>query len=189
MGGRIVMMRVPVSTCPQLRKFSSYCVPQPAKICDVLLRIYCLACRTINNYTKDIRVISKQPLLTSWYKQHKYWETKTCDMGSVLLTLPNILIPSFKTRMIIVASIKKNQRTDGYNHAVYNRLGIYNFMFWRNKGERKVKGVNGEEKWKRCINIWWRREKEIIWRKRTEITFSLFLIYFSNLFYPFANKK
>ena len=38
MGRRIVVMKLPVTTCPQLRPFSSYCIPQPAKDFDTVLR-------------------------------------------------------------------------------------------------------------------------------------------------------
>jgi hypothetical protein len=38
MGRRIVMMNLPVTTCPQLRPFSSYCIPQPANDFDIVLR-------------------------------------------------------------------------------------------------------------------------------------------------------
>ncbi|KAG7154125.1 hypothetical protein Hamer_G029663 [Homarus americanus] len=42
MGRRVVMMKLPVITCPQLWSFSSYRIPQPAKNFDVLLLRYCL---------------------------------------------------------------------------------------------------------------------------------------------------
>jgi hypothetical protein len=47
MGRRIVMMKVPVTTCPQLRPFPSYYIPQPAKNFDAVLPIYCLAWRSV----------------------------------------------------------------------------------------------------------------------------------------------
>jgi hypothetical protein len=36
-GRCIVVMKLPVTTCPQLRPFSSYCIPQLAKDFDVVL--------------------------------------------------------------------------------------------------------------------------------------------------------
>ena len=44
---RIVVMMMPVTTCPELLLFSSYCIPQPAKDFDVIVLSYCLAWRSV----------------------------------------------------------------------------------------------------------------------------------------------
>jgi len=41
------MMKLPVTTCPQLRPFSSYCIPQSVKDRDVVIISYCLAWRSV----------------------------------------------------------------------------------------------------------------------------------------------
>ena len=46
MGRRVVMMKMPVTTCPEVLPFSSFCIPQPAKDLDVVVLSYCLACRS-----------------------------------------------------------------------------------------------------------------------------------------------
>jgi hypothetical protein len=45
--GCIVVMKMPVTTCPELLPFSSYCIPQPAKDFDVVVLSYCLAWRSV----------------------------------------------------------------------------------------------------------------------------------------------
>jgi len=47
MGRRIVVMKMPVTTCPEMLSFSSSCIPQPAKDFDVVVLSYCLAWRSI----------------------------------------------------------------------------------------------------------------------------------------------
>jgi hypothetical protein len=47
MGRRIVVMKLPITTCPQLWPFSSYCIPQPAKDFDVVPLSYCLAWKIV----------------------------------------------------------------------------------------------------------------------------------------------
>jgi len=47
MGRRIGVMKMPVTTCPELLPFSSYCIPQPVKDFDVVVLSYCLAWRSV----------------------------------------------------------------------------------------------------------------------------------------------
>jgi len=47
MGRLIVVMKMPVTTCPELLPFSSYCIPQSAKDFDVIDLSYCLAWRSV----------------------------------------------------------------------------------------------------------------------------------------------
>ena len=47
MGRRVVVMKLPVTTCPILLPFSSYCIPQAAKNFDVVVLSYCLAWRSV----------------------------------------------------------------------------------------------------------------------------------------------
>ena len=47
MGRRIVVTKIPVTTCPELLPFSSYCIPQLAKNFDVVILSYCLAWRSV----------------------------------------------------------------------------------------------------------------------------------------------
>jgi hypothetical protein len=47
MGKHIVVMKLPVTTRPQIWPFSSYCIPQPAKDFDVVLLSYYLAWRSV----------------------------------------------------------------------------------------------------------------------------------------------
>ena len=47
MGRRVVVMKMPVTTCPELLPFSSYCMPQLAKDFDVVVLSYCLAWRSV----------------------------------------------------------------------------------------------------------------------------------------------
>ena len=47
MGRRIVLVKMSVATCPDLRPFSSYCTPQPAKNFDVALLSYCMTWRRV----------------------------------------------------------------------------------------------------------------------------------------------
>ena len=46
-GRCIVVMKLPVTTCPQLWPFSSYCISQPAKDFIIVLLSYCLAWRSV----------------------------------------------------------------------------------------------------------------------------------------------
>jgi hypothetical protein len=47
MGKCIVVMKLPVTTCPQLQPFSSSCILQPVKDFDVILLSYYLAWRSV----------------------------------------------------------------------------------------------------------------------------------------------
>ena len=47
MGRRVVVMKMPVTSYPELLPFSSYCIPQSAKNFDVVVHSYCLAWRSV----------------------------------------------------------------------------------------------------------------------------------------------
>src|SRR5215468_7601564 len=47
MGWRVVVVKMPVTTCPELLPFSSYCIHQPANDFDVVVLSYCLAWRSV----------------------------------------------------------------------------------------------------------------------------------------------
>ena len=47
MGRRIVVMKMPVTICPELLPVSSYCIPQLVKDFNVVVLGYCLAWRSV----------------------------------------------------------------------------------------------------------------------------------------------
>ena len=66
MGMHIVVLKLPVTICPQLRPFSSYCIPQPAKNFDAILSNYCLASRSVLMVEDSTFMIKKKPLTWPW---------------------------------------------------------------------------------------------------------------------------
>ena len=60
MGRCIVMMKMPVTTCPELLPFSSYCIPQPTKDFDVVVLSYCVAWRSVLMVNNTFRIEKKQ---------------------------------------------------------------------------------------------------------------------------------
>src|SRR5215471_10425401 len=77
MGWRVVVVKMPVTTCPVLLPFSSYCIPKPAKDFDVVVLSYCLTCRSVlmvnntfmieKNSQHDLDVAPNLPrLLRTW---------------------------------------------------------------------------------------------------------------------------
>ena len=64
MGRHIVMTKPPVTPCPRLQPFSSYCVPQLAKHFDVVFLSYWLAWRSI--LTMDKTFMTKKKCTWPW---------------------------------------------------------------------------------------------------------------------------
>jgi len=87
MGRRIVMMKMLVTTCPELLLFSSYRIPQLAKDFDVVVLSYCLAWRSVlmvnntfmieKNSQHDLGIAPTLPRLL-WT-----WRLKRLPLGSL----------------------------------------------------------------------------------------------------------
>jgi hypothetical protein len=58
------MMKLPITTCPQLWSFSSYCIPQSVKDRDVVIISYCLAWRSVQMLDSTFIIKKKSALLS-----------------------------------------------------------------------------------------------------------------------------
>lgn len=73
MGRWIIMMKDPISTSPQLRPYSSHCIPQTSKNFDIIILRYCLAMR--NEFVVD-NTLKKRKRKKNC--QHEFASTLSC---------------------------------------------------------------------------------------------------------------
>ena len=79
---RIVVTKLPVSTCPQLQPFSSYRVPQPMKDFDVELLSYCLAWSVlmVDNLIKK-KTQNGLYVAPTWLRLLRTWRLRWFPLG------------------------------------------------------------------------------------------------------------